>query len=103
MLAVNKSKKAAKKRIAVFMGGYSTERHISVESGRNIYEKLASSDKYEPFPVFVTGDDTYHDLYLLPVNVMLKDNADDIREKVMNYHQAPAMKNIIAECRAILD
>lgn len=33
---------ANKKRIAVLMGGYSSERHISVESGRNIFEKLNS-------------------------------------------------------------
>jgi UDP-N-acetylmuramate--alanine ligase len=37
------------------LGGYSSERHISVESGRNIYEKLASSEKYAPVPVFLTG------------------------------------------------
>lgn len=39
------------------MGGYSSERHISIESGRNIYEKLASSEKYAPIPVFLTGKD----------------------------------------------
>ena len=43
-------------RVAVIMGGYSSERHISVESGRNIYEKLSSSaKKYAPVPVFLTG------------------------------------------------
>ena len=42
-------------RVAVIMGGYSSERHISVESGRNIYEKLSSSAKYAPVPVFLTG------------------------------------------------
>jgi len=41
-------------KVAVMLGGYSSERHISVESGRNIYEKLASSVKYEPLPVFVS-------------------------------------------------
>lgn len=69
-------------KVAVVMGGYSSERHISVESGRNIYEKLASSTKYEPIPVFLTGSDEEHELYLIPVNIMLKDNADDIKEKV---------------------
>ena len=45
----------SKKKIAVFLGGYSFERHISVESGRNIFEKFASSEKYEPIPIFLTG------------------------------------------------
>lgn len=98
----NKKQKNNKKRVAVMMGGYSTERHISVESGRNIFEKLASSAKYEPFPVFVTGDDSKHELYLMPINVMLKDNADDIREKVLDYKRAPIIHKIIEECKAIL-
>jgi UDP-N-acetylmuramate--alanine ligase len=93
---------AEKKRIAVVMGGYSTERHISMESGRNIYEKLASSVKYEPFPVFVTGSDESYSLYKLPVNMMLKDNADDIAEKVANYHPNKYLQKIIAECQPIL-
>jgi D-alanine-D-alanine ligase len=63
------------------MGGFSSERHISVESGRNIYEKLSSSTKYQPIPVFLTGSEAEHELYVLPVNMMLKDNADDIRDK----------------------
>ncbi len=84
------------------MGGYTTERHISVESGRNIYEKLASSEKYEPFPVFVTGNDQSHSLYLLPIHVMLKDNADDIRDKVMHYHRPQIMNSIAMECSDIL-
>ncbi|WP_258105149.1 D-alanine--D-alanine ligase [Marinoscillum sp. MHG1-6] len=79
----NESKQNTDKiRVAVIMGGFSSERHISVESGRNIYEKLASSYKYTPVPIFLTGDEKEHKMYQLPVNIMLKDNADDIREKV---------------------
>ena len=49
----NAQKESNKKRVAVLMGGYSAERHISVESGRNVFEKLASSEKYHPIPVFL--------------------------------------------------
>ena len=82
-LVKNASQKNAKQNVAIIMGGYSTERHISVESGRNIFEKLSSSGKYQPIPVFLTGKDGDHHLYVLPINVMLKDNADDIKAKVM--------------------
>jgi D-alanine-D-alanine ligase len=88
-------------RVAVIMGGYSSERHISVESGRNVYEKLASSTKYEPIPVFLTGDSDHFKLFQIPVNLMLKDNADDIREKVFNYSVHPVIKTIIGECESI--
>ena len=73
-------------RIAVLLGGYSSERHISVESGRNIFEKLASSGRYAPVPVFVAGDAEGHRLYELPINLLLKDNADDIRAAVEHAH-----------------
>ncbi|MCS7074855.1 MAG: D-alanine--D-alanine ligase, partial [Bacteroidia bacterium] len=44
--------------IGVILGGWSSERHISVESGRNIYEKLNSSGKYLPIPLFLIADST---------------------------------------------
>jgi D-alanine-D-alanine ligase len=81
------------------MGGYSSERHISVESGRNIYEKLSSSAKYEPVPVFLTGSSDDYQLYVLPINVMLKDNADDIRDKVLHAEAGHGQHPILARIR----
>jgi len=88
-------------RVAVVMGGYSTERHISVESGRNIYEKLASSAKYQPIPIFLTGDNEHHRLFEMPVNIMLKDNADDIKHKLENFSQAQIIASIIEEANGV--
>jgi UDP-N-acetylmuramate--alanine ligase len=96
-LVNEKSSFRQKIRVAVVMGGYSSERHISIESGRNIYEKLASSEKYSPVPVFLTGSDENHELYRIPVNIMLKDNADDIAEKVKHYEVNPELKKIREE------
>ena len=90
-----------RKKIAVVFGGYSSERHISVESGRNIYEKLASSQIYEPIPIFLSGNDQEHLLYSIPINLMLKDNADDILEKITNYKVHPIIRKIINECKTI--
>ena len=89
--------------VAVILGGYSSERHISVESGRNIFEKLASSEKYSPIPVFLTGDNANHLMYQIPINALLKDNADDIKDKVNNWKIHPVVKQIIAECKTITD
>jgi D-alanine-D-alanine ligase len=91
----------SKTRVAVIFGGYSSERHISVESGRNVYEKLASSEKYAPFPVFLTGNPQHHNLYQVPVNLLLKDNADDIREKIEHFKVHTVIQNIISQCAAI--
>ena len=92
-----------KKKVAVIFGGYSSERHISVESGRNIYEKLASSEKYDPVPIFLMGDADDFKLYQIPINLVLKDNADDIRDKISNYQVHPLVENLRLNHRDILD
>ncbi|HET8962354.1 MAG TPA: hypothetical protein VFM99_00535, partial [Chitinophagales bacterium] len=97
--AIEKDKNAGtdKTKVAVILGGYSSERHISVESGRNIYEKLASSAKYEPIPVFLTGNASEHHLYQIPINILLKDNADDIKEKIEHYQTHEVVQQIIKD------
>jgi len=92
---------ANKIKVAVILGGYSSERHISVESGRNIYEKLASSTKYEPIPVFLTGSADEHIMYQIPINILLKDNADDIKDKIDSYKIHELVKEIIQEASPI--
>jgi D-alanine-D-alanine ligase len=87
-----------KKKIGIILGGYSFERHISVESGRNVFEKLASSVDYQPIPIFLTGSDRKHQLYQLPINLLLKDNADDIKDKIANWKTHPVLEKIRREC-----
>ncbi|MEZ4883245.1 MAG: hypothetical protein R3E32_00820 [Chitinophagales bacterium] len=96
------SQKKLKKRVGVVLGGYSTERHISVESGRNIYEKLASSEKYLPIPIFLTGNDEHYELYEIPINILLKDNADDIKDKIDHFKKHPIVEQIKEEAGDII-
>ncbi|WNB17165.1 D-alanine--D-alanine ligase family protein [Marivirga arenosa] len=98
-----KNEAQQKINVGVIMGGFSTERHISVESGRNIYEKLASSEKYLPIPIFLSGDESKHILHILPINIMLKDNADDIKDKIQHYEVHPIISQIKFECQDITD
>jgi UDP-N-acetylmuramate--alanine ligase len=103
--AVHHSRQAAtnKIKVGVILGGYSSERHISVESGRNIYEKLASSAKYAPIPIFLIGDATQFELYEIPINLLLKDNADDIRDKVLHFSRHAVIAEIKTEAQSITD
>ncbi len=80
----NDHDRTTKLRVGVIMGGFSAERHISVESGRNIFEKLASSTQYTPVPIFLSGTPKQHRLFVLPINILLKDNADDIHAKLLH-------------------
>ena len=101
--AINKQHKEqqSKTRIAVLLGGFSSERHISVESGRNVYEKLSSSEKYEPVPVFLTGSRDEHIMFRIPVNILLKDNADDISEKIAHYSIHPVIQDILNKSKTL--
>ncbi|MFM1898261.1 MAG: hypothetical protein RL577_501 [Bacteroidota bacterium] len=90
----NKQSGGQKRKIAVIMGGYSFERHISMESGRNIFEKLASSAEFEPIPLFLAGDSSAYQLIEMPLSLMLKDNADDIRNQLLNFQENPVLTRI---------
>ncbi len=81
------------------MGGFSAERHISVESGRNIYEKLASSTQYTPLPLFLTGTPEQHRLFVLPINILLKDNADDIHARLLHPNASQPQDDLLVLIR----
>jgi UDP-N-acetylmuramate--alanine ligase len=98
-----KTTRKKKIRAAVILGGYSSERHISVESGRNVFEKLSSSEKYEPFPVFLTGNDSSHKLFRIPMNILLKDNADDIRDKISHFRIHTVTEKTMANCAVLTE
>ena len=100
-LESQKKEKQKKINVAVILGGYSSERHISVESGRNIFEKLSASGKYKPFPVFLSGNSSAFNLYQIPINILLKDNADDIHEKIKHFALHPVIEKIKDLCKNI--
>jgi D-alanine-D-alanine ligase len=100
LLSLSKSENEQQK-IGVILGGYSFERHISVASGRNIFKKLSSSDKYEALPFFLTGKEGDSEMYQLPLNLLLEDNADDIRDKILSYEPHPVIQEIKTLCEDI--
>ena len=110
-LAAARSGATQKERIGVILGGPSFERHISVESGRNVYEKLASSEGYRPLPLFLRADklpengaqNGVYSLHQLPINLLLKDNADDIRDKLKDTRQHEVIADIRKACEEITD
>jgi len=101
ILKTKKGKATQRKKVAVILGGYSFERHISMESGRNIYEKLSSSEYYEPIPIFLSGSAGNHRLYQIPINLLLKDNADDIRDKINNFSKHTIIEETKDACLEI--
>ena len=87
-------KEDKQRKIAVIMGGYSTERHISMESGRNIFEKLNSSNAFQALPIFLRKKQGKIQLYQLPMSYLLKDNADDIADKIDRQRESKLAEEI---------
>ncbi len=98
-----KNAAAVKQKVGIVLGGYSFERHISVESGRNVYEKLASSSKYEAIPIFLAANGNDFDLYQIPIHLLLKDNADDIRDNILNFKKHSITENLKEQSATLIE
>jgi len=101
LLSTTMDRAGKKSVIAVIMGGSSSERHISVESGRNVFEKLSSSGIFDPISLFLTGNNAAFRLFEIPINLHLKDHADDIAGKLLHYTEHPVVLETRARCAAI--
>jgi D-alanine-D-alanine ligase len=65
---------SGKLRIAVVMGGISSEREVSLESGRNIFTKM-DRGKYDPVPVFMDGEARFWEI---PLKLLMRNSTADI-------------------------
>jgi D-alanine-D-alanine ligase len=70
----------AKLKVGVIMGGVSSEKEVSLESGRNIFSKF-SRDKYDPLPIFM---DSQGALWEIPLKLLMRNSTRDIEEDLAN-------------------
>lgn len=63
-------------RVGVILGGISSEREISLESGRNIFGKLPK-ERYQALPIFM---DSRGGLWLIPLKHLMRNATADIEE-----------------------
>lgn len=82
------------------MGGFTLERHISLESGRNICSKLIASAQYDVMPLFLSGSMQEHRIFTLPTALLLKDNADDVHDYLLHPCKYDKQKEILNTIRA---
>jgi D-alanine-D-alanine ligase len=68
--------KAQKLRVGIIMGGLSSEKEVSLESGRNIFSKI-DRRKYDPIPIFM---DSRAALWEIPVKLIMRNSTSDIEE-----------------------
>lgn len=63
-------------RVGIIMGGMSSEKEVSLESGRNIFSKI-DRKKYHPIPIFM---DSKAALWEIPVKLLMRNSTKDIEE-----------------------
>jgi D-alanine-D-alanine ligase len=68
--------KNGKMKIGVIMGGISSEKEVSLESGRNIFSKI-DRQKYDPLPIFM---DSRGLLWEIPIKLLMRNSTSDIEE-----------------------
>jgi len=58
------------------MGGISSEREVSLESGRNIFSKM-DRQTYDPIPIFMDSEGL---LWGIPIKLLMRNSTSDIEE-----------------------
>ena len=66
--------KTGKMRVGVIMGGISSEKEVSLESGRNIFSKIDRKE-YEPLPIFM---DSRGLLWEIPIKLLMRNSTGDV-------------------------
>jgi D-alanine-D-alanine ligase len=67
-----------KLRVGVILGGISSEREVSLNSGRNVHDNL-DREAYAPIPVFMDGEGR---LWVIPWQLVSQNTTTDITERL---------------------
>lgn len=65
-----------KLRVGIIMGGISSEREVSLESGRNIFSKI-QRQRFDVLPIFM---DSQGALWEIPLKLLMRNSTRDIEE-----------------------
>ncbi|MDD2671252.1 MAG: D-alanine--D-alanine ligase [Syntrophales bacterium] len=68
------TEESKKLRIGIIMGGVSSEREVSLESGRNLFSKM-NRNEYEPIPIFM---DSRCSLWEIPIKLLMRNSTVDV-------------------------
>ncbi len=80
----------SKKPVSVLLGGYTSERQVSLMSGTNVWLKLRTSQRYTPTPYLLDLDGQ---VWKLPYHLALNHTVEEVMENCKHYPQAKARLN----------
>jgi len=68
-----------KLKVGIIMGGVSSEKEVSLESGRNIFNKI-NRTKYDPIPIFMDSNAAF---WKIPIKLLMRNCTKDIEEDLL--------------------
>ena len=68
----------ARIRVGIILGGLSSEKEVSLNSGRNVFDNL-DRERYEPVPVFMNSDGA---LWIIPWQLVSQNTTADIADRL---------------------
>ncbi|MBA4422966.1 MAG: hypothetical protein C0390_07660, partial [Syntrophus sp. (in: bacteria)] len=77
-MGATKENFSQKIRVGIIMGGLSSEKEVSLESGRNIFSKI-DRRQYDPIPIFM---DSQAALWEIPLKLLMRNSTSDIAENL---------------------
>ena len=79
-----------KLRVGIIFGGMSSEKEVSLNSGRNIYDNM-DRESFEPVPVFMEPSGR---LWILPWQLVSQNTTTDISERLESEAERLAYENL---------
>lgn len=89
---------ASRRKIAVVFSSSTAD----TQSARNIFEKLAASDKYAPFPVLLDDRAGSILLYRVPPGFLFQYPSGSLLQQVESGHPSPVLEAVREECSGLL-
>jgi D-alanine-D-alanine ligase len=82
-----------KLRVGVILGGISSEREVSLNSGRNVHDNL-DREAYAPVPIFMDGEGR---LWVIPWQLVSQNTTTDITERLEKEARRVSYEGLKAE------
>jgi D-alanine-D-alanine ligase-like ATP-grasp enzyme len=82
-----------KLRVGVILGGMSSEREVSLNSGRNVHDNL-DREAYAPVPVFMDGEGR---LWVIPWQLISQNTTTDVTERLEKETRRISYEGLKAE------
>jgi D-alanine-D-alanine ligase len=79
-----------KLRVGIIFGGMSSEKEVSLNSGRNIYDNM-DRENFEPVPIFMEPNGR---LWILPWQLVSQNTTTDISERLESEAERLAYENL---------